>query len=115
MGIAGPGTGDKGIMRKTYLKKNGKRYKINREANKKLKELFTEKRIRDCEIGLEGCCGNYLGLQFCHRKKRSWYYSRPELLSDFKQVVLGCPVCHNRIEHNPKLTEEVFKRLRPEP
>jgi len=102
-------------MRRTCLRKIGRRGKINIAANKKLKELFTEKRIRDCEIGLEGCCGNYLGLQFCHRKKRSWYYSRPELLSDFKQVVLGCPVCHNRIEHNPKLTEEVFKRLRPEP
>ena len=101
-------------MKKTYLKRIGKIGKRNISANKKIKELFTEKRIYECEIGLENCLKNIF-LQRVHRHKRSFYYSRPELLYDIKEVALGCQSCHDKIEHNPKLTEEVFKRLRPEP
>lgn len=98
-------------MKKSYLKKIGKRGKINIEANKKLKEIYAKTNIRSCEIKLEGCLGEFT-CAFVHRHKRSWYYRQPELLSDFNQTLWGCQNCHDKIEHNEKLTEETFKRLR---
>ncbi len=47
-----------------------------------------------------------------HRHKRFWYLRHPELLFDFNQVVRGCVACHNLIEHNKELTEQVFLKLR---
>lgn len=47
-----------------------------------------------------------------HRHKRSWYKGDVELLSDRKQVIKGCVNCHDAIEHNKELTEEIFTKLR---
>lgn len=90
--------------------KVGKIEKINIEANKKLKKLYSEKGIYRCELRLPGCDNFFL--QFAHRHKRIEYRSRPELLSDFNQTVLACNYCHSKIEKDKKLTEDVFLRLR---
>jgi len=91
--------------------KIGKQTKINLESNKILKEIYQEKGIQFCEIRMPECMWNW-GLGFAHLHKRIWYLKQPELLSDFNQTVLSCTMCHQRIEGNKKLTEEVFKRLR---
>lgn len=91
--------------------KLGKRTIINLEANKILKRTYKEKGITTCEINLNGCMRTW-GLGFAHLHKRIWYYHTPELLSDFNQTVLACTNCHQKIEGNRQLTEEVFKKLR---
>jgi len=97
-------------MRRTALKKIGKRGKINIAANKKLKELYTKTNIRECEIKLEGCLGNsYLGL--AHKHRRSYYYTRPGL-DIFSETILACVSCHQKIDSDKKLLLKTFHRLR---
>ena len=97
-------------MKRTALKRVGKRGRINLRANQKLKELYQDKPNR-CELGFEGCTGSlYLG--FAHRHQRHWYYQRPELLSSYEQTILVCTECHDKIERNDELTKQVFLRLR---
>lgn len=96
-------------MKRTALKRVGKVGRANAQANKRLREKLGD--IHACEIRLEGCMVTW-PLQFVHRHKRAWYKGDVERLSDVRQVVIGCQVCHDRIEHDSKLTEEVFTRLR---
>jgi len=91
----------------------GKRTKEWEEQRKKLKELYFSKGITSCELHLDGCWGNN-ALSFAHRHKRSWYYGNEELLGDFNQTLLVCIPCHNKIEFNKELTEELFNKLRGE-
>jgi hypothetical protein len=98
-------------MKRSYIKKIGKIGLINLEVNRKIKEMFLEKGIDKCEIRLPGCMITW-PLAPAHRHKRVWYYSQPELLSDFSQFVLACQRCHEKIENDKDLTEKVFKRLR---
>lgn len=98
-------------MRKTPLRKIGKRGQdwINKRAL--LKKEFMLKGIIECELRLPGCWkDNALG--FAHKEKRWKYISEPEKLGDFNEVVLACNPCHAKIENNRELTLEVFKRLR---
>lgn len=93
------------------MKKIGKIGRINLEANKILKKIYVEKGILTCELKLSGCWkDNALG--FAHREKRWKYIKNPEKLSEFKETLLACNPCHDKIEHNKNLTEEFFKRLR---
>ena len=89
----------------------GKQGKINVKANRELKKLYEATDIRSCEIQLEGC-ENTFAMSYAHRHKRRWYYPTPEKLWDFKQSVLACNRCHQIIEQDKDLTEEVFLRLR---
>lgn len=98
-------------MRRIKLKRMGKHGQANTEANKKLKELFTEMGVRECKAKLATCLKNNF-LSWHHRHPRSWYYQCPELLSDWGEVILICLNCHNRLTSDKKLNEEVFKRLR---
>jgi len=93
------------------MKRIGRIGKINIKANKILKQKYTERGTKSCEIRLPGCMPNF-ALSFAHKHKRLWYYSRPELLSSIKETLIACPNCHDEIEDNKKLTEEVFKKLR---
>lgn len=77
----------------------------------KLKKQFKEKGLVNCELKLNGCWYNN-GLSFAHRHKRKEYWSRPGKLGDFNQVVLACAECHDQIENNEELTEELFIKLR---
>ena len=84
------------------------RTKINREANIRLKKIFEDLGIRWCEN-----CGKPYILSFAHRHKRKWYYDKPdEMLWNLKQVILACLICHDKMEKDSKLTEEIFMRLR---
>ena len=95
------------------IRKIGKRGKINLEANRKLKEQYYEIGIRDCEIQLPNCVKRSW-LSFVHRHKRREYYGKEEMLSNIKQVLLGCIPCHSVLEKDSELTEKVFLRLRGE-
>jgi hypothetical protein len=95
-------------LKRTPLKKVGKTGKANLKANKSLNDKLPKEY---CELRLNGCLVNWL-LQYAHRHKRSWYKGDAELLSDINQVIVACQNCHEKIEHDEKLTEEVFNKLR---
>lgn len=99
-------------MKSGYLKRVGKIGRRNLEANKRLKELYEEKDIRQCELRFHGCMvNNYL--TFAHKKKRVEYLSNPDGLSDFNETILACVHCHDKIEVSRKLTQSMFEILRP--
>jgi len=77
----------------------------------KLKKIYLDKETTTCELRLSGCKNNMF-LGFAHRHKRRWYKLKPSLLADYNQTVLACQPCHDRIEYNKSLTEDVFLRLR---
>lgn len=80
---------------------------MNRESNRRLKELFLNKGITKCEI-----CGTDNYLSWAHRAKRR-YYNTVEELSDFNSVILACIPCHNKyLEWDGEIKEEWFKKLR---
>lgn len=89
----------------------GRGTRIALEANKKLKDIYIEKGIQFCEIRLSGCLIIW-PLAFCHRHRRWWYTKKPDLLSSYNQTVIGCQSCHEKIDSNKKLLEDVFLRLR---
>ncbi|MCK6462853.1 MAG: hypothetical protein L6Q29_03500 [Candidatus Pacebacteria bacterium] len=98
-------------MKRTPLRKIGKIGKVNIQANKRLKELFFIKGVRNCEIRLENCTLTW-PLQYCHRHRRNWYKGDVEKLSDYKQVIIGCQNCHDAIDSNDELLKKVFQKLR---
>ena len=99
-------------MKRSYIKKVGKVGKANQQARKRIAEVAEEHGLNYCEIKLPGCTGSW-PLAPAHREKRAWYKGDIELLSDYNEWVSACVVCHDQIEHNKKLTEEIFERLRP--
>lgn len=78
------------------------------KARERLIQIYKNKGITTCEIKLEGCLGQWTSA-FAHLYKRS----DPRCRHSFKQTVLACSRCHQAIENDKDLTEEVFKKLRP--
>jgi len=88
------------------MNKIGKIGKRNIEANKKLKEIFIDNGITRCEL-----CNSDYALTFAHKERREWYRSQPELLSDFKQVLLLCQKCHQKMDDRSETTEKLKNEL----
>lgn len=91
------------------MKKIGKIGRINIQANAKLKSLFVDREITRCEL-----CQSPFMLSWHHRHKRLWYRGKPELLSEFNQVVLLCAKCHDEAERDKEHTKDIFMKLRGE-
>jgi len=89
------------------IKRVGKQTRINIEANRVLKDLFTDKEITRCEL-----CQSPFILSWHHRHKRMFYRSCPELLHEFNQVILVCAKDHDELERDKEYSKEVFMRLR---
>lgn len=87
--------------------KLGKKTKEWNKARVKLKRIYEEKGITTCELRFSGCSINNF-LSFAHKYKRN----DPRCVHDFLGTILCCINCHNRIEYNRELTEQVFKKLR---
>lgn len=100
------------MLRRSAIKRVGKIGLANREARQKIAEIAEEKGLNYCEIQLEGCKKTWT-LAPAHREKRAFYKGDVELLADYNQWVSACVRCHDRIEHDKELTEEVFNELRP--
>ena len=98
-------------MKRSSLKRVGKVGKANIEARKIIAEIAEEKQLVKCEIALKGCLISF-PLAAAHRHKRAWYQGNVELLADYKQWVCACQYCHNEIEFDAELTEDIFKELR---
>lgn len=98
-------------MKRTPLNKIGKIGRANIEARDKIAKIAEEKDLCNCEIRFDGCL-NWMALAPAHRHKRSWYKGDVEKLSDYNEWVAACVACHDKIENDPVLTEEIFDRLR---
>lgn len=87
--------------------------KIWDKERAKLKKIYDDHWITECEVQLPGCTkNNFLG--FHHRHKRNWYKERGrrELLGEFNQTILVCNNCHDKIEDDRAKTKEIFQQLR---
>lgn len=98
-------------MKRTKLRRIGKIGHANLTANKRLAQYWMDEGITYCEIKLPGCWKNFY-LQNVHRNKRSFYKGNVDLLCNPKQVIRGCPPCHEKIENDKELTEKIFLKLR---
>lgn len=91
--------------------KAGKKTKAWNKDRAKLKLIYQEKGITTCELRFKGCwINNALG--FAHKHKRSFYWSRSDLLGLFSETLLACNSCHGFLEVDKKLTEKMFAKLR---
>lgn len=87
--------------------KIGKKGREWAQARSNLKEVYLEKGITSCELGLVGCWGdNALG--FAHRYKRN----DPRCENTFGGTLLACNPCHHKIEYDRELSEKMFQLLR---
>lgn len=93
------------------MRKVGKVGRANSAARKKIASIAEKMEMKKCEIGLEGCLGAW-PLAPAHRHKRAWYQGDAKLLADPRQWVCACQDCHDKIEFDGTLTEEIFLRLR---
>lgn len=85
---------------------------INKKANKEIDKYLIANDIRYCELRLPDCFVNNF-LQRVHRNKRAWYYGKEDsLLWNPSEFVLGCQRCHDKVEDNEELREDVFNRVR---
>lgn len=96
----------------------------NKDANKKLDDIYKEKGIFDiCEVKVAPDClkvarvssvGTELKMTYAHRHKRDWYKvsGRGSLLHSYSETLRCCLPCHMIIEQDRKLTNKLFTKLR---
>lgn len=99
-------------MKRSPLNKIGRIGKANKIARDKIAEIAEEMNLRHCELQFTGC-KKTMFLAPAHKHKRIWYKGNAELLADPQEWICACVVCHDVIEKNPDLTEDVFDKLRP--
>ncbi|HBI50235.1 MAG TPA: hypothetical protein DDY21_00075 [Candidatus Moranbacteria bacterium] len=98
------------------IKRIGKRGKANINSRKEIARICEDDGLVYCELQLPpnkyaGRCGIEAS-EPLHRHKRDWYAGDEKKLADRKQWIAGCRRCHNIIEDDKELTEEVFMQLR---
>lgn len=100
------------------IKKVGTVGRANHIARTAIATIAEKKDMKRCELGpvltalgITGCTKTW-PLAPAHRHKRSWYKGDADLLAREDQWVAACTCCHDRIEHDSVLTEEVFVKLR---
>lgn len=118
---AGTGLKTKTTLKaKKSIRKVGKVGKANIASRKEIARKAEQMKLTTCELGpllikygINVCTYDW-PLAPAHRHKRAWYKGDEEKLADVKQWVCACQSCHDVIEHNATLTEEVFMSLRGE-
>lgn len=99
------------LKAKKNIRKVGKVGKANQTARGLIADYSKKLNLTTCELNLEGCTKTW-PVAPAHRHKRAWYKGDPILLASPKQWVVACQCCHDQIEHDAALTEEVFTKLR---
>ena len=87
------------------------RTQMNKIARRMIAQIAEEHELNSCEIGLPGCMLTF-GVAPAHKHKRIHYHTAEEL-ADYNEWVAACQFCHDKIEVDRKLTEDIFKVLRP--
>lgn len=99
------------LKAKKSMNKVGKNGKANKIARGLIADYAKVRDMKRCELNLEGCLKTW-PLAPAHRHKRAWYKGDAVLLADPKQWVVACQCCHDQIEFDAGLTEEMFIKLR---
>jgi hypothetical protein len=99
------------LKAKKNMNKVGKVGRANKTARGLIADYAKTMDMKVCELNLEGCTKTW-PLAPAHRHKRAWYKGDAILLAAPKQWVVACQCCHDQIEFNAELTEEVFIKLR---
>jgi hypothetical protein len=97
-------------MKKTPLRRIGKRTKLWIIAKRKLKKEYEELGITSCEVRELNCQPTF-GLSFHHKHSRYYYYTRPGLDS-FEETLLVCASCHSLLQGDKIRSEYYFNKLR---
>lgn len=87
--------------------KLGKKTKEWNRDRAELKKEYESRGITTCEAKLAPCWSNN-GLSFAHRYKRR----DPRCEHTYQGTLIVCIPCHQLMEYNSNLTEELFNRLR---
>lgn len=82
-------------MKRSWIKRAGKKTKEWDAARKILKGKFQRARITTCELGYAKCMHDSF-LSFAHAKKRR--FLKPD---ELQEVILCCQPCHQIIEQMP--------------
>lgn len=102
-------------MKRSPIRKVGKIGNINLDARRKIATQCYEMGLEYCELNFPGCMHNF-GVAPAHRRPRIFYREDPDKLSDYKEWVVACQFCHERLDNRSKMTQkesdDVFKRLR---
>ena len=98
-------------MKRSPLKRIGKVGEANIKSRRMIAEICESLNLSRCEIRLGGCLISW-PLAPAHRHKRIFYKGDADRLADYRQWVCACQRCHDIIEHNPELTEQIFQKLR---
>lgn len=107
------------LKAKKSINRIGKIGQSNIKARKDIARKAEKKNLKTCEAGPEllrlgirtGCTKTW-PLAPAHRHKRAYYKGDPDLLAADEQWIAACTNCHDRIEHDPELTEQIFLQLR---
>ena len=100
-----------GFKRRSTIIKQGRVSEINHIARQKIAEIAEDMGLDHCELGLEGC-QEYYTLAPAHKNRREWYRGNVDLLSDPKQWLCACSNCHQIIDDDENLKDEMFNKLR---
>jgi hypothetical protein len=101
----------KQLKAKKRINKVGKVGKANKTARGLIADYAKALDMKVCELNLEGCTKTW-PLAPAHRHKRAWYKGDAVLLASPKQWIVACQCCHDQIEFDAVLTEEMFIKLR---
>lgn len=108
----------KRLTAKKSIRKVGKIGRANISSRIEIGKRAEALGLTRCELGpvllnygINVCLYNF-ALAPAHRHKRAWYKGDAEKLADIQQWVAACQCCHDVIEHNAELTEQVFIKLR---
>lgn len=108
--------------------KKKKQREKNIDINKALDKIYKKKKLfKICEARYSKNClkhakvsrvGTKLDMTYAHKHKRKWYKvkgaNREHLAATYEETFRACLTCHFEFEHKPKVTEDLFKKLRPE-
>lgn len=101
------------FKRRSTIIKQGRISEINAEARKKIAEIAEEMNLNYCELQFEGC-QEYYTLAPAHKNRREWYRGDVNKLSDYNQWICACSNCHQQLDDDENLKDEVFNKLRPQ-
>lgn len=101
----------KPLTAKHAIRRVGRIGKINSKARREIAAIAREGNMKECELKFGGCTKTW-PLAPAHRHKRAWYEGDAKLLADRRQWVCACQACHDQIEIDAGLTEEMFLKLR---
>ena len=99
-----PLRGKTAFLKRSPLRKIGKKGKANQKANREIDREIAKHDIRHCEAGLRGCLVAF-ALTRAHSKKR-----RNISGSEITEAIYACVHCHDIIEGWPEEEMTAFVR-----